>query len=131
MNQRDGSSTMLVVNMDVVDRHEESAIAAPRVLQLCRMVSGSAAAPSSTCHETVQVCVHCKSQLRCTANQLRRQASMFVSKPKPQMPVNISTDEASADAVFDYRSHFVAVTRLCCDVRGCIAYMHHLSGNII
>ena len=30
---------MLVVNMDVVDRHEESALAAPRVLQLCQMVS--------------------------------------------------------------------------------------------
>lgn len=38
MNERDGCAPMLVVNMDVKDRHEESAIAAPHVLQLCQML---------------------------------------------------------------------------------------------
>lgn len=41
MNERDGCAPMLVVNMDVKDRHEESAIAAPHVLQLCQMVRSS------------------------------------------------------------------------------------------
>lgn len=53
MQQRDGTAAMLVVNMDVVDRHEESAVAAPRVLQLCQMVSAVNADASlglSTCN---------------------------------------------------------------------------------
>lgn len=40
VNQRQGDGrSMLVVNMDVVDRHEEARIAGPHVLQLCNMLN--------------------------------------------------------------------------------------------
>lgn len=52
---------MLVVNMDVVDRHEESAVAAPRVLQLCQMVSEANADASlalCTCNKAQLLKLH-------------------------------------------------------------------------
>jgi len=39
VNQRSGSGeALLVVNMDVVDRHEEALVAGPQVVRLCNMV---------------------------------------------------------------------------------------------
>ena len=52
---------MLVVNMDVVDRHEESAVAAPRMLQLCQMVSEANADASlalCTCNDLQWLQMH-------------------------------------------------------------------------
>jgi len=40
VNQRSGSGeALLVVNMDVVDRHEEALVAGPQVVRLCNMLN--------------------------------------------------------------------------------------------